>query len=180
MDEEHWLLVWNRYWRSFRSHSLWSALRNSRALAFDSKLIIVLSDNYLLTLSGTAFRWFLWFWFSSLASAGKIEPLLSWILTPIHEPKIHTQGCRRTAIGTLESWQLSQLRLLVTSLVADIPRRPAWYDASCCSLTSRSLEALSIIVNQTISLKFILKVLNIFRRLPPRSCQNILNKYSID
>lgn len=27
MDEEHWLLVWNRYWRSFRSHSLWSLVR---------------------------------------------------------------------------------------------------------------------------------------------------------
>jgi hypothetical protein len=149
-------------------------------LALDSKLIIVLSVNYLLTLSGTAFCWFLWFWFSSLASARSIVPLLCWILAPICEPKNHTQGCRRAAIGTLESWQLSQHHLLVASLVADIPKRPARYDASCCSLMSRSLDALSIIVNQTISLNLILKVLNIFWRPPPRSCQNILNKYSID
>jgi hypothetical protein len=151
-----------------------------RALAFDSKLIIVFSVNYLLTLSGTAF----WgdFYDSDFQgdSARRIEPLLSSILAQISETKIDNRGRHQATVETRKSWQLSQRPLLMASLVADLPKRPAWYDASCCSCTFLSLEALSIIVNQIISLKFILKVLNIFRRLPPRSCQNILNKYSID
>jgi len=158
VDEEHWLLVWNRYWRSFRSHSLWSALQDDRALAFDSKLIIVLSVNYLLTFSGTAFRWFLWFWFSSSAFARRIEPLLCWILLTLHEPKIHAVGAQRTASRAQKLWQPSQLQLPASSLVAYIPNMWAWYDASCCSLTSRSPKALSIFAHQIISLNFVQNV----------------------
>ena len=54
MDEEHWLLVEI----DIDDHSgvtAFGAWCDDRALALDSKLIIVLSVNYLLTLSGTAF-----------------------------------------------------------------------------------------------------------------------------
>jgi hypothetical protein len=152
-------------------------LSDHRALAFDSKLIIVLSDIIIVNALRNSFLLIFMILIFKLGVRQKHRAITVLDLrSPIPESETNTQGGHKAAIGTQKLWKLAQPRLLVTSLVADIPNMPAWYDASCRSLQSLAKYAFSIIVNQTISLNFILKVLNIFWRRQPRSCQNILNQ----
>jgi len=146
-------------------------------LAFDSKLIIVLSDIIIVNALRNSFLLIFMILIFKLGVRQKHRAITVLDLrSPIPESETSTQGGHQAAIGTRKLWKLGQPHLSVTSLLADIPNMPAWYDASCRSSQSLTEDAFSMIVNQTISLNFILKVLNIFWRRQPRSCQNILNQ----